>query len=118
MTLKIKELDAKFSLQAQKYSADIPGGMHPTLDDMIAQKDEILKEIERLEKQCVDIQKEFLTFRLKSDNQLYIDVLEYYYFNAMSIRAIAKKISYSERHTRRLLKQALDYVRQCPTMSA
>lgn len=112
-----KEIEAKYSLQAQQYSSDVHGGIPLTLEDMLIQKEEINQEILKLEEKAKKIEKDFFKLSLKMENQTYAEILDYYYFSHLSIRAIAHKLNYSERHTRRLLKQAENYVRTCPLVS-
>lgn len=110
---KIQKIDSKLqSTKSPKLSNDLGGGKFD-ITELISDKIELEKRVERLQKKQAEIKQEILFVIDTLDNPIHADVLEEYYINLETFETIAFKLDYTERHIIRLHKQALNNLKIC-----
>lgn len=84
------------------------GGQPVTLADLISDKDELEKRIERLKKKGRQIKSEILEEIDTLDDYRYCEILEAYFIDCLSMEDIADREGYSTRRIYALYSEAIE----------
>ena len=105
---KLKTLDGRIkAIRSPNYSGMPRGGQPVTIDDLLADKDEIERRIERLRAKGKDLRAEILDEIDSLDDVRYCDILEEFFIGCKSLDDIADDGGYSVRHVYRLYSEAV-----------
>ena len=106
---KLALLDDRITtIKSPNFSGMPRGGQPVTLADLISDKDELEKRIERLKKKGRQIKSEILEEIDTLDDYRYCEILEAYFIDCLSMEDIADMEGYSERRVYRLYSQAIN----------
>ena len=105
---KLKSLDMRIkSVRSPNMSGMPRGGVPVTLDDLLADKEELEDRIKDLKKKSKSLKREILSEIDALEDDRYSEILEAHFIDGLPVEMIAEKIGYSERHTYNLYKEAL-----------
>ena len=105
---KIKNLDERMTSLRSPTLSDMPRGGTPiTNSDLIAEKDELIERLNRLEEKGRKIKAELLDKIDDLDDPRYAEVLESYFIDCKTLETIADENSYTMRHIVRLYSEAI-----------
>ena len=105
---KIKNLDERMTSLRSPTLSDMPRGGTPiTNSDLIAEKDELVERLNRLEEKGKKIKAELLDKIDDLDDPRYAEVLESYFIDCKTLETIADENSYTMRHIVRLYSEAI-----------
>ena len=105
---KIKNLDERMTSLRSPTLSDMPRGGTPiTKEDMIAEKDELIDRLSRLEDKGRKIKAELLDKIDDLDDPRYAEVLESYFIDCKTLEDIADENNYTMRHIVRLYSSAI-----------
>ena len=107
---KLKVLTDRYELKAQAYSDEPKGGRPATLEDMVIQKEKLESRIEAYYSKSRAIRDKFEKAAEKMDNQIEAKILDYYFFEGMTLEQIADKLGYTVRHVSRLYHHGLSVI--------
>jgi DNA-directed RNA polymerase specialized sigma24 family protein len=96
------------AIKSPNFSGMPRGGKPVTLAELISDKDELEKRIERLKEKGRQIKSEILEEIDTLEDPRYCEILEAYFIDGLSIEDIADKEGYSERRVYRLYSQAIN----------
>ena len=98
------------SLKSPGYS-DMPRGGTPiTYEDLVAEKDEILRRIKRLEVKGKKLKDEILDKIDELEDVRYVEVLESFFIDCKSFEDIAKDNGYTVRHVVKLYSKGVKLI--------
>lgn len=86
------------------------GGEPVTREDLIADKVDLERRIERLKGKGEDIRREILDLIDELEDARYAEVLESFLIDELTFEEIAKDMGYTERHVIRLYSEAIDMI--------
>ena len=105
---KLKLLDMRITSMRSPNLSGMPRGSAPvTLDDLLADKEELEERIKELKKKSKSLKREILVKIDSLEDDRYSEILEAHFIDGLPIEKISEKIGYSERHTYNLYKEAL-----------
>lgn len=105
---KLYILDSKIkSVRSPNLSGMPRGGTPVTVEDMIADKEELENRIETLSLKTRQLKSEILKEIDSLEDERYCDVLESHFIDLLSFETIAENMGYSERYIYTLYKEAL-----------
>lgn len=105
---KIKNLDERMTSLRSPTLSDMPRGGTPiTNEDLLAEKDELIERLNRLEDKGRKIKSELLDKIDDLDDPRYAEVLESYFIDCKTLETIADENSYTMRHIVRLYSDAI-----------
>ena len=105
---KIKNLDERMTSLRSPTLSDMPRGGTPiTNSDLIAEKDELVERLNRLEEKGRKIKAELLDKIDDLDDPRYAEVLESYFIDCKTLETIADENCYTMRHIVRLYSEAI-----------
>lgn len=108
---KVVSLDARVCSIKSPTISDMPRGGTPiTNADLIAEKDELLERIIRLEKKGKDLKSEILNKIDELDDVRYAEVLEAFFIDCKSFEDIAEDNGYSLRHVIHLYSKGIEAI--------
>lgn len=111
---KIMIIDERLSGLRSPTLSDMPRGGTPiTKEDLIAEKDEILIRIKRLEDKGKIFKDSILDKIDELEDPRYAEVLESYFIGCKSLEAIADENGYSMRHIVRLYSSGIEAIDIC-----
>lgn len=111
---KIMIIDERLSGLRSPTLSDMPRGGTPiTKEDLIAEKDEILIRIKRLEDKGKIFKDSILDKIDELEDPRYAEVLESYFIGCKSLEAIADENGYSIRHIVRLYSSGIEAIDIC-----
>ena len=106
---KVENLDDRIKGIRSPTLSDMPRGGTPiTKEDMIAEKDEIINRIKRLEVKGRNLKAEILDKIDTLEDTRYAEVLESYFIDCKDFDTIADENGYTIRHTIRLYSEAIN----------
>ncbi len=105
---KVRVLDERIkSIKSPSYS-DMPRGGTPiTYEDLIADKDEMIRRIKRLEDKGKKLKRDIMDKIDEVEDVRYAEVLESYFLDGKSFEEIAEDNNYSVRHVIHLYSKAI-----------
>lgn len=95
------------SIKSPSFSGMPRGGVPVTVAELLSDKIELEKRIERLQLKNKKIKSEILEEIDSLDDPRYCEVLEAYFIDCMTISEIAEKEAYTDRHIYRLYDEAI-----------
>ena len=105
---KIINLDERITSLRSPTLSDMPRGGTPiTNSDLIAEKDELVERLNRLEDKGKKIKAELLDKIDDLDDPRYAEVLESYFIDCKTLEDIADENNYTMRHIVRLYSNAI-----------
>ena len=108
---KILNLDERIKNLRSPTLSDMPRGGTPiTKEDLIAEKDEKIDRLNRLEVKGKRIKADILDKIDDLDDPRYAEVLESYFIDCKNIEVIADENNYTTRHIERLLADAIESI--------
>ena len=108
---KLKFLDEKITgLQSSKFSYTPRGGEPITSADLIADKMDLEKRIQKLKVKSERLKSEILEIIDDLDNAIFCEVLEAFFVDCKTIEEIADDQGYTTRHVYRLYYKAVSSV--------
>lgn len=108
---KILNLDERIKNLRSPTLSDMPRGGTPiTKEDLIAEKDEKIDRLNRLEVKGKRIKADILDKIDDLDDPRYAEVLESYCIDCKNIEVIADENNYTTRHIERLLADAIESI--------
>lgn len=107
---KLKVLTDRYELKAQTYSDEPKGGRPATLEDMVIQKERLESRIAAYYSKSRAIRDKFEKAAEKMDNQTEARILDYYFFEGMTLEQIADELGYTVRHVSRLYHHGLSVI--------
>ncbi|WP_225439396.1 sigma factor-like helix-turn-helix DNA-binding protein [Ligilactobacillus agilis] len=107
---KLKVLTDRYELKAQTYSDEPKGGRPATLEDMVIQKEKLESRIAVYYSKSRAIRDRFEKAAEKMDNQTEAKILDYYFFEGMTLEQIADELGYTVRHVSRLYHHGLSVI--------
>lgn len=96
------------TIKSPNFSGMPRGGQPVTLADLISDKDELEKRIERLKKKGRQIKSEILEEIDTLDDYRYCEILEAYFIDCLSMEDIADREGYSTRRIYALYSEAIE----------
>ncbi|MBQ7123441.1 MAG: DUF1492 domain-containing protein [Oscillospiraceae bacterium] len=100
--------DRIISIKSPNFSGMPRGGQPVTLADLISDKDELEKRIERLKKKGRQIKSEILEEIDTLEDPRYCEILEAYFIDGLSMEDIAENEGYSVRQIYKLYSEAIN----------
>lgn len=108
---KVVTLDERIKGIRSPSFSDMPRGGTPiTKEDLIAEQDEIIRRIGRLEIKGKNYKSEIIDIIDELEDTRYAEVIEAYFIDCKSLETIADENGYSIRHILRLYREAIDAV--------
>ena len=108
---KLRALEARIqSVRSPSLSGMPRGGESVSREDLIADKVDLERRIERLKGKGENIRRETLDLIDELEDARYAEVLESFLIDDMSFREIAEDMDYTERHIIRLYSEAIDAI--------
>ena len=108
---KLRALEARIQgVRSPSLSGMPRGGKPVTREDLIADKVDLERRIERLKGKGEDIRRETLDLIDELEDARYAEVLESFLIDDMTFREIAEDMDYTERHVIRLYSEAIDAI--------
>ena len=105
---KVESLDARSKSIRSPSLSDMPRGGTPiTYEDLIAEKDETIRRIERLTRKGRVYREEILDVIDELEDSRYAEVLEAFCIECKDFDTIAEENCYSVRHVERLYYEAI-----------
>lgn len=105
---KLMLLDERIkSVRSPNYSGMPRGGTPVTIADLLSDKTDLEARIERLKKKSKRLKTEILEEIDSLDDLRYVEVLEAFFIDCMSMEDIAEEFGYTVRHTYRLYSEAV-----------
>ena len=95
------------SVRSPNYSGMPRGGTPVTLADLISDKTDLEERIERLKKKSKRLKTEILEEIDTLDDMRYVEVLEAFFIDGLTMEDIADECGYTVRHTYRLYSEAI-----------
>ena len=113
---RVRALDSKIeSLRSPSLSGMPRGGKALTSEDLIADKVDLERRIEKQKLEGDRLRRRTLDLIDQVDDVRRGEVLEDYFIYGMSFGQIAEEMGYTERHIIRLYGEALDMITLCDT---
>ena len=100
--------DRIISIKSPNFSGMPRGGQPVTLADLISDKDELEKRIERLKNKGRQIKSEILEEIDTLEDSRYCEILEAYFIDGLSMEDIAENEGYSVRQIYKLYSEAIN----------
>lgn len=108
---KLRALEARIQgVRSPSLSGMPRGGKPVTREDLIADKVDLERRIERLKSKGEGIRRETLNLIDELEDARYAEVLESFLIDDMTFREIAEDMDYTERHVIRLYSEAIDAI--------
>ena len=108
---KLRALEARIQGVRSPSLSGMPRGGEPvSREDLIADKVDLERRIERLKGKGENIRRETLGLIDELEDVRYAEVLESFLIDDMSFREIAEDMDYTERHVIRLYSEAIDAI--------
>lgn len=105
---KLVILDERITtIKSPNYSGMPRGGVPITLEDLIADKDDLERRIKRLRRKSRDLKESVYEVIDSLEDPRYCEVLEAHFIDGLSFRDIAEEMGYAERHVRKLYARAI-----------
>ena len=106
---KRKSLDDKIcKIKSPDYSGMPRGGIPVSVEDLISDKLEIEKRIERLKVKGQRFKAEILEKIDELEDTRHVEIMELYFIECKDFRTIAAETGYTERHVIRLYSEAIN----------
>lgn len=100
--------DRIISIKSPNFSGMPRGGQPVTLADLVSDKDELEKRIERLKEKGKQIKNEILEEIDTLEDPRYCEILEAYFIDGLSMEDIAENEGYSVRQIYKLYSEAIN----------
>lgn len=108
LTTKLQVLDEKIkSVKSPNYSGMPKGGLPVTIDELLSDKSDLEKRIDKLKAKKCDLKNKVFDEIDTLEDDRYVEVLESFFINCKSFADIAEDMGYQERHVIRLYSQAI-----------
>ena len=108
---KLRTLEARIqSVRSPSLSGMPRGGEPVTREDLIADKVDLERRIERLKSKGEDIRRETLDLIDEIESARHAEVLESFLIDDLTFGEIAEDMGYTERHVIRLYSEAIDMI--------
>lgn len=105
---KLRLLDMRITSVRSPDMSGMPRGSAPvTLDDLLADKEELEIRIKELSKKSKSLKRKILAEIDALEDDRYIEILESYFIDGLTLESIADNMGYSERYLYDLYKKAL-----------
>ena len=105
---KLVILDERItSIKSPNFSGMPRGGVPVTLDDLLADKDDLERRIKKLKEKNRDLKRSIYEAIDTIEDSRYCEVLEAHFIDGLSIREIAENTGYTERHVYDLYDKAI-----------
>ena len=105
---KLVILDERIkSIKSPNFSGMPRGGVPVTLDDLLADKDDLERRIKKLKAKNRDLKRSVYEVIDTLEDSRYCEVLEAHFIDGLSIRDIAEETGYTERHVYTLYQEAI-----------
>jgi DNA-directed RNA polymerase specialized sigma subunit len=108
---KLRALEVRIQGVKSPSLSGMPRGGEPvTREDLIADKVDLERRIERLKGKGEDMRREILDLIDELEDARYAEVLESFLIDDMTFKEIAEDMDYTERHVIRLYSEAIDAI--------
>jgi len=108
---KLVILDERItSIKSTNLSGMPRGGVPVTLDDLLADKDDLERRIKKLKTKSRDLKRSVYEAIDSIEDPRYCEVLEAHFIDGLDIEDIAEEMGYTERHVYALYKDAISCV--------
>lgn len=105
---KLFLLDERIKSVRSPNLSGMPRGSTPiTVEDLIGDKEELEKRIDRLKKKTRSLKATILSEIDSLEDDRYCEILEAHFIDGLTLEAIADNMGYTERHIYKLYKKAL-----------
>ena len=105
---KLVILDERITtIKAPNYSGMPRGGVPVTLEDLIADKDDLERRIQKLKDKSRDLKRSITEAIDTIEDTRYCEVLEAHFIDALDFEDIAEEMGYTERHVYTLYAEAI-----------
>lgn len=105
---KLDVLDKKItSIKSTNYSGMPRGGIPITIDELLSDKMELEERINRLKIKNKNIKREILDEIDSLDDSRYVEILESFFIDGLTLEDIADNEGYTPRHVYRLYSEAV-----------
>lgn len=106
---KVESLDDRIvGLKSPSMSGMPRGGTPVTTEDLIAEKDEVIRRIKRLESKAGLLKEEILDKIDELEDSRYAEILESYFIDLKDFDTISDETGYTIRHVIRLYSEAIN----------
>ena len=95
------------TIKSPNYSGMPRGGVPITLEDLIADKDDLERRIKKLRLKSRDLKRSVYEEIDTIEDTRYCEILEAHFIDGLSFVDIAEKMGYAERHVRKLYAEAI-----------
>lgn len=108
---KLETLDTRMTSVRSPKLSDMPRGGQPvTTEDMILEKIELEKRIERLKAKSKKLRSETLEEIDRVEDPRYSEILEAFFIDCMTLEEIAENMNYTDRHVYRLYSEGVTFL--------
>ena len=108
LELKLKILDERITaIKSPNYSGMPRGGVPVTLDDLLADKDDLERRIKKLRVKGREYKRSIYEAIDSIEDPRYCEILEAHFIGGLSIEDIAEEMGYTTRHVYTLYAEAI-----------
>jgi DNA-directed RNA polymerase specialized sigma subunit len=118
LKIKLHNLDDKIkSIKSPNYSGMPKGGQPVTLEELLSDKLDLEKRIDRLSNKKASLKNKVLEEIDNLEDDRYVEVLESFFIDCKTHAEIAEDMGYQERHVIRLYSEAIRELVEYETMT-